>query len=402
MPVMSSKASLPVLHFAFLLTGVATVMMGILLPTVLVKWSISDAQAGSLFVAQFSASFVGSLLYGEIVSRLGQTNTVIAGMAVIAVGIGAVALSRWPMLLGFVALYGFGLGFTLPAINLAVASACPNRRSPALNLLNFFWTAGAVIAPLVFGYLLQWLRVGLSTVLLGLAALFLSSGMTVYLVPPPRSADLNLEAAQDSPRSSSGTWVLTGLLLFLYVGAETGVAGWTPLMGLRHQILTTTSVSLAQTFFWGALLTGRLAAGSLWRSAPPRRLISVSLATATSGIVLLATSMSKLALFSGMLLAGAGLAAVFPTTVAVFSLQATTSAKRAAGMVFAAAGLGGAALPSFIGWMSSRGYSLRLGLWLMALVTMVMFVMEQRIATGSPQQTMVDQEIQNAGRSQPT
>jgi MFS transporter, FHS family, glucose/mannose:H+ symporter len=388
MPVMISKAALAVLHFAFLLTGVATVMMGILLPTVLVKWSITDAEVGSLFVAQFSAAFVGSLLYGEIVSRLGQTNTVIAGMVVIAVGIGAVALSPWPMLLVFVALYGFGLGFTLPAINLAVASACPDRRSPALNLLNFFWTSGAVTAPLAFGYLLQWLQVSLSHVLFGLATLFLGSGMTVYLVPPPRSGDVNQETVSEAPRSSPGTWVLTGLLLFLYVGAETGVASWAPLMGLRHQILSAASVSLAQAFFWGALLAGRLAAGSLWRNAPPRRLISFSLATAAAGIMLLAISMSKSALLSGMLLAGAGLAAVFPTTVAVFSSQARTSAKRAAGMVFAAAGLGGAALPSFIGWMSSHGYSLRLGLWLMAFVTMVMLAMEQRIAGSQSQQPM--------------
>jgi MFS transporter, FHS family, glucose/mannose:H+ symporter len=389
MPVMSSKASLPVLHFAFLLTGVATVMMGILLPTVLVKWSINDAQAGSLFLAQFSAAFVGSLLYGEIVSRLGQTNTVIAGMTVIAVGIGSTALSGWPMLLVFVALYGFALGYTLPAINLAVASACPDRRSSALNLLNFSWTLGAVTAPMVFGYLLQWLRVSLSAVLFGLAALFLGSGMTVYLIPPPRNAEVNQEATPEAPRSSSETWVLTGLLLFLYVGAETGVAGWAPLMGLRHQILSAASVPLAQAFFWGALLAGRLAAGSLWKNAPPRQLISVSLATAATGIALLATSMSESALLSGMVLAGAGLAAVFPTTVAVFSSQATTSAKRAAGMVFAAAGLGGAALPSFIGWMSSHGYSLRLGLWLMAFVTMLMLVIEQRIAAGGSQQTMV-------------
>jgi MFS transporter, FHS family, glucose/mannose:H+ symporter len=389
MPVMSSKASLPVLHFAFLLTGVATVMMGILLPIVLVKWSITDAQAGSLFVAQFSAAFAGSLLYGEIVLRIGQIKTVITGMAVIAVGIDGVALSRWPMLLMFVGLYGFGLGFTLPAINLAVAGACPNRRSPALNLLNFSWTLGAVTAPLMFGYLLQWRQVGLPAVLFGLAALFLGSGMTIYLMPPPRSADVNQKAGREAPRSDSGTWMLTGVLLFLYVGTETGVASWAPLMGLRHQILSAASVSLAQAFFWGALLAGRLAAGSLWRNAPPRRLISVSLATATSGIVLLATSMSKSVLFTGMVLAGAGLAAVFPTTVAVFSPEATTWAKRAAGMVFAAAGLGGAALPSLIGWMSSHGYGLRLGLWLMAFVTMVMLAMEQRIAAGQPQQTRV-------------
>ncbi len=389
MRVMNSKASLPVFHFAFLLTGVATVMMGVLLPTVLVQWSITDAQAGSLFVAQFSAAFAGSLLYGEIVSRLGQTKTVITGMEVIAVGICGVALSHWPMLPMFIALYGFGLGFTLPAINLVVASTCGGRRSAALNLLNFSWTLGAVTAPLLFGYLSQGLQVSLSAVLLGLAVLFLGSGMMVYVVRSPRTGVPNQGPVPVEQRSSSGTWMLTGLLLFLYVGVETGVASWTPLMGLRHHILSTASVSVTQAFFWGALLAGRLAAASLWRNAPPRALISASLAMATSGIVLLATSASKVTLLSGMVLAGVGLAAVFPTTVAVFSPQATTSAKRSAGMVFAAAGLGGAALPSFIGWMSSHGYSLRVGLWLMALVTILMLVMEQRIAADHPQKTMI-------------
>jgi fucose permease len=376
---MVSKAPLPVLHFAFLLTGVATVMVGILLPTLLTRWSITDAQAGSLFGAQFCASFLGSLLYGEIFRRLGQTATITTGMAIIAVGIAGMSVSLWPLPLPFIALCGFGLGFTLPAINLAVGSARAHS-SAALNLLNFSWTLGAVSAPLLFGYMLQRLHVSLSAILFGLAALFLGAAVAVHLARTPTPVSPIEVAVSETHQDSSLTWVLTGLLLFLYVGAETSVAGWAPVMGLRHSILSPGSVSSAQVFFWGALLAGRLAAASLWRNIAPRTVISASLVTALAGAVALATCTSSSILDIGMVLAGAGLAAVFPTTVAGFAPQATVAAKRAAGVVFAAAGLGGAALPALIGWMSSHGYSLRLGLWLIAVATACMFLMEQVIA----------------------
>jgi FHS family glucose/mannose:H+ symporter-like MFS transporter len=382
MPVMHSKALKPVLYFAFLLTGVATVMMPTLLPTAVVQWSITDAQAGNLFVAQFSAGFLGSLLYGGIVSRLGQTWTVIAGAGVIALGVAAVGFTHWPVPLVFLAFYGLGLGFTLPAINLLVADASPGRRSPALNLLNFFWTLGAVTTPLAFGFLLKSRGASLSSVLGGLAALFLASGIGVWLLPSVRFAESHPVAQRDVPRSSTVTWVLTGLLLFFYVGAETAIPSWGPLMALRSHIISEKSVFLAQSCFWAALLAGRLAAGFLWKSVSPRRLTSLSLATATAGIILLSLCNSKAALLAGIVLAGAGLAAVFPTTVAMFSSEATTSGKRVAGAVFAAAGLGGAALPPFIGWLSYRGYSLRVGMALIAFVTLLMLVIEQIIVFG--------------------
>lgn len=379
---MRSKAVLPVLYFAFLLTGVATVMMSTLLPTAVVQWSITDVQAGSLFIAQFSASFLGSLLYGVVVSRLGQTWTVIVGTIVIALGVSAVGLTLWPVPLLFVAIYGLGLGVTLPAINLLVAGASPGRSSPALNLLNFFWTLGAVTAPVAFGFWLHSRGGSLSRALGGLAALFLASGIGVWLLPSVGVAESHQDAQPNAPGSNTFIWVLTGLLLFFYVGVETSVPAWGPLMALRSHVISATAVFMTQSCFWAALLAGRLAAGLLWKSVSPRRLTSVSLAFAASGIMLLAIGNSEPALLTGIILAGAGLAAVFPTTVAVFSSEAMTSGKRAAGVVFAVAGLGGAVLPPFIGWLSSRGYSLRVGMALMAAVTMLMLVIEQIIASG--------------------
>jgi len=377
---MPPRLALPILHFGFFLTGIATTMMGVLLPTLVVRWSITDAQVGSLFAVQFIAQFGGSLGYGEVSRRLANHGTVILGLFIIAAGVLGVALTVWPAPLAFVAMYGLGLGIALPATNLLVAELSAGNRASALNLLNFSWTVGALASPLIFVHLLQRQHLSLSLVLASFAAIVAVSAILVSLCHP-RSAVFEEAEHTGPPSVSFEIWFLTGLLLFLYVGVENGIPGWTPLFGMRHHMLTSTSIAYALACFWGALLLGRLAAAFLWRRASPRVVTSMSLAAAAAGAALVAASTSTVLLYPGLLLAGGGLAAVFPTVVAEFPPRATGHAKAAAGIMFASAGLGGAAIPPLIGVLSTHGYGLRLGLWLMAAIVLVMLLLEQRIAT---------------------
>ncbi len=381
MPAMLSRLFLPVLHFSFLLTGIATTMMGVLLPWLITHWSISDAQAGSLFSAQFVSSFLGSLAYGWIARRLGNKHTAILGLTILAVGVFGLAVTAWPLPLALVATYGFGLGIALPATNLLVAALSGERRAAALNLLNFSWTLGAVTSPLLFVFLLQRRHLSLWFALTTFAAVVLASAVLLSLCEAPSAASSSIDEPTSPGHPAILTWVLTGLLLFLYVGIENGVPGWAPLFGLRQHLLSETSVAFALALYWGALLLGRLAASFLWRNATPRTVISYSLGTAFTGVLLIAAGSSSLTLYLGLALTGAGLAAVFPTVVAVFSTQATGKLKPVAGILFAAAGLGGAGLPYLIGLLSSHGYGLRAGLWITAAAALAMLLIEQRIST---------------------
>lgn len=381
---MLSRVFLPVLHFTFLLTGIATTMMGVLLPFVISHWGISDAQAGSLFSAQFVASFLGSLAYGWIARQIGNQRTVILGLGIIAAGVWGLSVASWPLPLAFVATYGFGLGVALPATNLLVAALAGDRRGAALNLLNFSWTLGAVTSPLLFATLLQRQHWRLSVTLAVFAATVASSTVTLSVCKTSSAAVSDEEEPGTNAAPTMLTWVFTGLLLFLYVGIENGIPGWTPLLGLRQHLFSETSVGFALALYWGALLLGRLAASFLWRNSAPRIVISVSLLSAFAGTVLIAAGGSSLMLYAGLVLAGAGLAAVFPTVVGVFSQQATGKLKPIAGILFASAGLGGAVLPFLMGLLSSHGYGLRVGLWITAAVALIMLLIEQRISTAAP------------------
>jgi hypothetical protein len=68
-------------YFYFLVAGTATVMLGPLLPQLMEHWRIQDAQAGTLFTADFVGQLCGawiaahnlraSLVYGSILAAAG-------------------------------------------------------------------------------------------------------------------------------------------------------------------------------------------------------------------------------------------------------------------------------------------------------------------------------------------
>ena len=50
------------LHFVFLLSGIATILIGQVLPMITKRFSLNDLEAGNFFPAQFSGSILGTFL----------------------------------------------------------------------------------------------------------------------------------------------------------------------------------------------------------------------------------------------------------------------------------------------------------------------------------------------------
>lgn len=86
-------------HAAFVLTGVVTTFLGPLLPALSVRWQLSDAQAGYFFSAQFMGSIVGSTLTSTLLPRRGFRFSMALGYVLMALGVGALALTQWRLAL---------------------------------------------------------------------------------------------------------------------------------------------------------------------------------------------------------------------------------------------------------------------------------------------------------------
>src|SRR3984885_814316 len=143
----SAKALTFAAYASFVPIGIATVLLGPMLPTLSARWSLNYSQAGALFTAQYLASTLAVALSGVLVSRLGFRFAIKAGLLLMSAGLAL--LLAGPKMMGIlcIAASGGGIGLAVPAANLLVAEVNPGRRSARLNLLNFCWSTGSVACP---------------------------------------------------------------------------------------------------------------------------------------------------------------------------------------------------------------------------------------------------------------
>lgn len=367
------------LYTAFVLTGVVTTLLGPMLPILAARWALDDWQAGLLFTTQFLGSMVGVALSSVGMRRLGFRTTLVIGVTLMGAGVAALGADAFSSGVAAVFCYGTGLGLTIPTTNLAVADANPTQRASALNVLNLAWGLGAVSAPPVVA-LFQ--RAGQARgFLLLLAALLALTALALLRMRLGGADAAQYEGAvpdrseiQAVSRWHRGVLVFGGLL-FVYVGTETALAGWVAVYARRLELVSATASISAPSFFWAPLLVGRALAPAVLRRVPETRLVGAGLVLATAGVALLLVAGSAGTLVLAVALGGLGLATVFPITVSLFARDCGREASRLAGLVFALASLGGAALPSLVGIISTRAGSLKAGLLVPLVGCLVMLAL---------------------------
>jgi MFS transporter, FHS family, glucose/mannose:H+ symporter len=348
----------------FVPTGIVNVVIGPLLPTLTARWALNDTQAGDLFTAQFLASTVGVVFSGMLVPRLGYRAVMVLGLIFMAVGVSTLPLGSFLLGIASVACYGAGFGLAIPTSKLLVAEANPSRKAAALNLLNFAWSLGAVACPFMVAYFERGSRVSSFLYLLGAVILLVALLLAGARLPRPGIANI---APHESARSLAAlvrtpAALALGTLFFVYVGTENAVGGW--LASYAKRLVDTPVVGWATTpsYFYGALLLGRLLVPFLLRRVSELKMARLGVAMALLGVGSLLASHSMLWVRLSACATGLGLSAVYPITIALLSHRFGASATRLGSVMFALAGFGAACVPWIVGFTSTQLSSLKLGL----------------------------------------
>ena len=333
--------------------------LGTLLPTLVARWSLSDAQAGELFTAQFAGAMAGSLTQGWIVSRWGANRSVAAGYLLMALGTAVVALGGASTVMAALFCAGVGIGWAVPASNwLAARYARGDDQARAINILNAAWCAGAMAGPALISRSLVWF--GFPATILTVTVLLLAVAAATAFLSNIDAVDGRVAPTPDSRRRVRSLALLAAAMLFSYVGLENGINGWTPSLALRELQLSAAEASLALPAFWGAILVTRLLASfsSLSRWLGMKSLV-VGLALTAGGIVLMTAPQGRIALGIGVVMAGAGCSTIFPTIVSLFQMRAGAGSEQWMGFVIGAGSLGATTIPWLVGAASNRFGGLR-------------------------------------------
>jgi len=349
-------------HLDFVLTGVVMTLLGPMLPSLAARWLLNDARTGDLFIAQFMASMLGMALSGVAVQRLGYRTTLLLGLILMAAGVAGFAPAGWIFGLACVCIYSLGYGVTTPTCNLLAVEANPLRRAAALNLLNASWGIGAMGCPVLFavaqkaGHAALFLY-GAAVVAVVLAILLLS----IHFPADVRSESATLVANARPVKVKVHFVALFAGLFFVYVGIETCVGGW--VASFAHRIVpeSLSFWTLTPSFFWGALLAGRLLAPLALQRTNETRVAAGGILLAAAGIVVLLAANGMPRVVLGATLAGLGLASVYPISISLFTQWLGEATTRTSGIVFSLGNTGGAVLPWLLGAVSTRWGSLRIG-----------------------------------------
>ncbi|OLB40918.1 MAG: hypothetical protein AUH11_00715 [Acidobacteria bacterium 13_2_20CM_57_17] len=356
--------NLLILLFAgFVLSGIATTIVGPMLPIFIRRWSLDDGQAGLFSSIQFLAALGGTLASSAIAASWGYRPALVMGYALMGGGLASLNADTHAVALTATAAFGLGYGLITPGTNLFVAELGGAKSASLLNQLNFAWGAGAMICSPLIALALK--RNGLGILLAGTAVfggvlvlglLFVSFGVQKH------RDDVNT-AGVASAAIGLGVTISLAAMFFIYVAMENGIGIWSAEYAKRlANGIITGMTTLAPMFFYAGLTSGRAAAPLFLRHLHERKIVLGALSLAATATALLIASGSLPIATIAVFLAGLGCASVYPIFIAWLSRWYGAAAKKIGGILFALASLGGSAGPGLIGAVSKYSGSLRIGL----------------------------------------
>jgi len=345
----------PMLTTICLLAILFLAVNGQIFPALLNQLGGTSLQQGLLMSALFLLFPLSSVLSGYLADRSSKQLLIALGMMAITLAFVLSALfdSIRDRTLS-VSLIGIGGGTVESQTSALLTDSNPKRERKIMNLSQTFFSIGAAGGPFLITLVyhiksdlslkaILWGATG-APALLTLAFLFLRKRKgSVETLPP--SQIFNMLRVK-------GFWVLIALI-FLYVAAEMGTAGWLAKYGVLHLGLDERLAPICMTVFWAGLGVSRGVLGLMHWRISDRQLLSLSLLFTFVLQVLSFLLQNVIFSLIGIGLIGFGMGVVWPTLVAMAGARFRKSSGTAVGILIAAGGLGIPLVQPLVGLLSN-------------------------------------------------
>jgi fucose permease len=362
-----SKLGLIILaYIAFISLGLPDGLFGVAWPSIREDFSLRLDSVGAFFFAITTGYMLSSFFSGKIISQLGVGGTLAASCALTASALlGYTLVPEWWMMVALGVAAGLGAGAIDAGLNTYVASHFSEGLMQWLHAsFGFGVTLGPIIMTTALNFFNSW-RLGYQVV--GGAQLLLAASflLTVRMWQDDRMPPHPQEPEQERHLMEYSTpfqetlrqpivW-LNLLLFFLYTGAEFSFGSWTYSLLTLSRNVPVTVAGLWAGSYWATFTLGRILAGLLTHRFGMANLLKAGFLAALGGSVLLWWNPFPQASIIAVSIIGFAIAPIFPGLVS--GTQSRVGEHHAAntiGMQIAAAGFGGAVVPSLAGVLAQN------------------------------------------------
>lgn len=335
-----------------LIFGIVITVLGSVLPSVIVKFNMAHADAGSLFIMMSIGMMAGSLLFGPVVDRYGYKGLLIVSTGLVLLSIEGIAFAPSVFMLK-VSLFvvGFSGGAVNGGTNALVSDVSDNNRGSDLSLLGVFFGIGALGVPFLLGTLLDSFSyetlVGFIGVLIIIPFLFFAA----LKFPAPKH-EQGLPVKDSLKLVGQPALILLGLMLFIQTGMEMTVSGWSATFMVEELGMPAGRSVLYLSFYWVGLIVARLAISEILRRTTMGRVMKISLFISVAGAFILLLSPGPWMVMAGLFITGLGFAAVYPLVYAYAGNLYPGYSGTAFSIILVIALLGGMSLPYIAGLLA--------------------------------------------------
>ena len=300
-------------------------------------------------------------------------------------------LPSWEWMIVTAPVAGFGFGMVEAAIGSLVIGFVHENKAVAMSRLEVFFGIGACVMPLIGSVLITLTMWKISFPILAVMSLgmlllwtFTSFGSLDSLLAKQVTGEENeaISANNNKGQKAPSLYGRRGMpLLFimlaffvLYVGIEMSLVNFLPSILIEHSGTNNALATLSVSFFWIAMVIGRMFAGHLSEKWGSGRylLINGFGSLLILAIIPLITGIAisySLVLLLGLLMAGLfAIGLIFTNQIIPGTAERTTS------LLIAAGGLGGALMPLLTGKLMDQ-YKSNISMWTLIGLMALMMVM---------------------------
>jgi MFS transporter, FHS family, glucose/mannose:H+ symporter len=342
-----------------LLFGVVMTTLGAILTDVIQRFSVGAVEAGTLLSMMSIGILLGSVLFGPIVDRYGYKGLLLAGTALVLVGLQGLAFA--PVFDGLrlsALLIGFGGGVLNGGTNALVADISEEGRSSGLSYLGIFFGLGAFGIPFAMGSLKAALTPTMIVALVGVLFVIPLIYFAVIRFPSPKH-DQGFPIREGLRLTRDGVLILLGLMLFLQSGMEIMVGGWTTSFFTEVIALEAGTAVFYLSLFWAGIMLARIVLGNILKKMRPAVVLVGFIAVALAGALLLLASTGLTTAAPGIFLIGWGLAAGYPVILGFVADRYPRLSGTAFSIVLVIALVGGTVMPYLAG-VIAEPYGMRM------------------------------------------
>jgi len=347
--------------------GILLLLISTTLPEIMKTYQISESSASIVLAAGSLGFLLGPLLAGNFVDRFGPRFVVLGAIILEAL---AFAVFGTASLFCIVILANLLLEFAASAVETSI-NAIPSLIAPrhsafALNRIQLYYSAGALLSPLFAGAILKltgdWRIVYWTMIAVTVPLLTLHTTRSYPHTLRGRAAQRPVPRVVIPPAARLP--IFLGILtIFFFVAGEFGLCGWIVLYLRENMGFSIVASSVGLSLIWAGMTVGRYFNAFLSMTIPVKKLVIYACFGAMCAGLGLTLARNPAALYVCLLLVGVFMSGVLPGVIAELSRRYPRREGFVTGLLIVAAGAGPAVFQLVLGFVAEE-LSLRSALYI--------------------------------------